>query len=59
MNQMITNMKPMPSFKILPKLSVNAQKYLFPIKEQMILFKRPGKLGEFANARVTIRLEDV
>lgn len=24
----------------------------------MILFKRPGKLGEFANARVTIRLED-
>jgi hypothetical protein len=26
--------------------------------KQMILFKRPGKLGEFANARVKIRLED-
>lgn len=62
MNQMITSMKPMVSFsqtKILPKLSSNAMKILFPIREQKILFKRPGKDGQFANAKVVIKLEDV
>lgn len=62
MNQLITSMKPIvtyPSSKILPKLSTNAMKILFPIREQKILFKRPGKAGQFASARVTIKLEDV
>ena len=52
-------MIPFPSTKILPKLSTNAQKYLFPIREQMILFKRPGKEGQFAAARVIIGLDDI
>ena len=62
MAQLITSMKPIASFpstKILPKLTANAMKILFPIREQRILFKRPGKDGQFANARVTIKLEDV
>jgi len=54
-------MKPSPNlgFKVAPKLSANAQKYLFPIRESMILLKRPGYDGQFANARITIRLEEV
>lgn len=62
MNQMITNMKPIlpyQSAKILPKLSTNAQKILFPIREQKILFKRPGKEGQFINVRITLKLEDM
>ena len=34
-------------------------KFIFPIREQKILFKRPGKDGQFTNARVIIKLEDV
>lgn len=40
------------------RLSPSALKYIFPIKEQKILFKRPGKDGQFASARVIIKLED-
>lgn len=62
MNQLITNMKPIipfPNTKITPKLSSNAQKILFPIREQKILFKRPGIDGQFINVKVTLRLEDM
>lgn len=62
MNQMITNMRPSLPFsytKIVPKLSQNAQKILFPITEQKILFKRPGKDGKFINAFVIIKLDDM
>lgn len=55
-------MKPMISFastKILPKLSTNAQRILFPIREQKILFKRPGIGGQFINVKVALRLEDI
>ena len=41
------------------KLSTNALKYIFPIREQKILFKRPGREGQFVNSRVTIKLEDL
>jgi len=61
MNQLITSMKPLMSFstKTNLKLSSNAMKFIFPIREQKILFKRPGKDGQFTNARVIIKLEDV
>jgi hypothetical protein len=63
MNQLITNMKPMAAFPSIKnaslKLSVNAMKHIFPIREQKILFKRPGKEGQFANSKVVIKLEDV
>jgi len=47
MTQLITNNKPTPpTTKIVPKkLSVNAVKIFFPIREQKLLFKRPGKEG--------------
>jgi hypothetical protein len=60
MNQLITSMKPQNSINFTTfRMSANALKYLFPIKEQKILFKRPGKDGQFANARVVIKLEDI
>jgi hypothetical protein len=56
-------MKPMASFSSIRnatvKLSSNAMKYIFPIREQKILFKRPGREGKFTNARVIIKLEDL
>jgi len=46
MNQLITTMRPVLSqIKMAPKLSANASKILFPIREQKILFKKPGKEG--------------
>ncbi len=46
MNQLITTMRPVLSqIKMAPKLSSNAQKILFPIREQKILFQSPGKEG--------------
>jgi len=55
-------MKPIISF--LPtnrtvKLTPNAMKFIFPIREQKILFKRPGIEGQFTNARVVVKLEDI
>lgn len=41
------------------RLSTNATKYIFPIREQKILLKKPGKGGKFAQARVIIKLEDL
>jgi hypothetical protein len=48
MSQLIANSKPimLPQSKIIPKkLSANANKILFPIREQKLLMKRPGKEG--------------
>lgn len=60
MNQLITSMKPQSSLSFLSfRLSQNALRYIFPIREQKILIKRPGKDGQFAQARVVIKLEDL
>jgi len=58
---LITNNKPNPPLtKIVPKkLSANAVKMLFPIRNQKLLFKRPGKEGFFGKCRISIRLEDL
>lgn len=60
MNQLITSMKPQSSLSFVSfRLSQNALRYIFPIREQKILIKRPGKDGQFAKARVVIKLEDL
>ena len=60
MNKLITTMKPRNSYQpVKSKLSSNAQKYIFPICEQMILFKRPGIRGQFINARISVKLKDI
>ena len=60
MNQLITSMKPQNSVNFVSfRLSSNALKYIFPIREQKILFKRPGKDGQFVNARISIKLENI
>ena len=49
-----------PPTKIIPKkLSAHASKILFPIREQKLLFKRPGKDGQFAKARITVKIEEI
>ena len=62
MDKMITNMRSFPPLttpkNTAHKLSNNAQKYLFPMKDKMILVKRPGYDGKFAMARVNIKLQD-
>lgn len=50
----------LPSNKIIPKkLSVNANKILFPIREQKLLMKRPGKEGQFGKCKINVRVEDL
>jgi hypothetical protein len=47
MSSLITNARPIPPpTKIIQKkLTANAIKMLFPIREKKLLFKRPGKEG--------------
>ena len=61
MSQLISNARPIPPpTKIIPKkLSAHASKILFPIREQKLLFKRPGKEGQFAKARITVKIEEI
>mmetsp|Transcript_18436 Transcript_18436/g.13409 ORF Transcript_18436/g.13409 Transcript_18436/m.13409 type:complete len:94 (+) Transcript_18436:3-284(+) len=61
MTELITNNKPNPpSTKIVAKrLSTNAFKLLFPVREQSLLFKRPGKEGQFGKCRITLKIEDL
>jgi hypothetical protein len=40
-------------------LTVNAVKILFPIREQKLLFKRPGKEGQFGKCRISVKIEDL
>ena len=60
MTLLITNSRPfIPPKKIVQsKLSVNAIKMLYPIREKKLLFKRPGKEGFFGKCRINIRIED-
>ena len=60
MSSLIANVKPIPPTKTIPKkLSANASKYLYPIRDQKLLFKRPGKEGQFAKARIIVKIEEV
>jgi hypothetical protein len=48
MSQLIANSRPLmlaQSKILLKKLTANANKMLFPIREQKLLMKRPGKEG--------------
>lgn len=47
MSLLITNARPIPppTKIVAKKLSAHASKILFPISDQKILFKRPGKEG--------------
>jgi hypothetical protein len=58
---MITYQKPVPALsKMVPKkLTPNATKYLFPICQQKLLLKRPGKDGQFGKFKVNIRIEEL
>ena len=48
-----------PSIKIVAKkLTSNAIKMLFPIREKKLLFKRPGKEGFFGKIKINIKIED-
>ena len=40
------------------KLTANAIKMLFPIREKKLLFKRPGKEGFFGKIKINIKIED-
>ena len=61
MNSLIANNKPsLPQSKnIQKKLTANASKILFPIREQKLLLKRSGKEGQFGMFKVTVRMEDL
>lgn len=61
MNQLIQNSKPiMAATKVLPKkLTANAIKMLFPIRNQVILVKRPGKEGQFGKFKINLKIEDL
>ena len=61
MNSLIANTKPsLPQSKNLQKkLTANASKLLFPIREQKLLLKRSGKEGQFGMFKVTARMEDL
>jgi hypothetical protein len=61
MTSLIANIRPIPpQTKILPKkLSANAQKMLFPIREQKLLFKKSGKESQFAKAKISVKIEDL
>ena len=59
MSQLIANSKPLMN-KIIPKkLSANATKILFPIREQKLLMKRPGKEGQFGKCKIVVKMEDL
>ena len=48
-----------PPMKIVQKkLTANAVKMLFPIREKKLLFKRPGKEGFFGKIKINIKIED-
>lgn len=50
----------MPTPKLIPKkLTANAVKMLFPIREQKLLFKRPGKEGQFGKFKINVKMEDL
>lgn len=41
------------------KLSLHARQVLFPFREQMLLLNRKGNYGQFAKARMTVKMEDI
>ena len=47
-----------PTKIVQKKLTTNAIKMLFPIREKKLLFKRPGKEGNFGKIKITIKIED-
>ena len=50
----------MTTAKILPKkLTHNAIKLLFPIREQKILIKRSGKDGQFGKFKIMVKMEEL
>jgi hypothetical protein len=62
MSQLIANSRPMASqAKVvqLKRLTTNANKILYPIREQKLLFKRPGKDGQFGKLKITLKVEDM
>ena len=61
MTSLITNTKPNPlnNKMVAKKLSSNAVKYLFPIREQKLLFKRSGKDGTFGKTKVYLKVEEI
>ncbi|CDW90779.1 UNKNOWN [Stylonychia lemnae] len=61
MSSLITNPKPVPpQSKVLPKkLTLNANKMLFPINPQKLLIKRPGKEGQFGKFKIIVKMEDL
>jgi hypothetical protein len=58
---MITYTRPMPALskQIAKKLTPNATRLLFPLCQQKLLLKRPGKDGQFGKFKVTIRIEEL
>ena len=60
-SQMITYTRPMPALskQIAKKLTPNATRLLFPLCQQKLLLKRPGKDGQFGKFKVTIRIEEL
>lgn len=47
-----------PTKIVQKKLTTNAIKMLFPIREKKLLFKRPGKEGNFGKIKINIKIED-
>ena len=59
MTQLLANSRPIMKQTIPKKLTPNATKLLFPLQNQKLLLKRPGKDGQFGKFKVTLRVEEL